>query len=101
VPDDADLAARVDQLLGVTFVLSARLAEVEASNREMRALLCLDPPQPTIGADWRTIKQTAGETGFSQSTVRAWVARGEVSARKLGARVLIDASTIARRRSAK
>ena len=44
MPDDADLAERVDQLLGVTYILSARLAEVEASNRQMRELLCLDPP---------------------------------------------------------
>jgi excisionase family DNA binding protein len=95
---DAGLSERERELdRALLVVLSARLANLEASNVEVRALLGLDPPAPAIGAAWRTIKQTAGELSYSQSTVRKMVASGRLRSVKLGGRVLIAADSIRER----
>jgi excisionase family DNA binding protein len=96
---NTDLSAERERDLdrALIYILNARLAEVEASNAQMRALLGLDPPPPAIGADWRSIKQAAGATGFSETTIRKRIARGEIEAIKVGGHVLIAAASLRRR----
>jgi excisionase family DNA binding protein len=64
------------------------------SNAELRALAGLDPPKPTLGAQWKTIKQVAGWTGNAESTVRSWITSGKIEARKIGGRILINAESL-------
>ena len=49
-PSYAGLLAAFDAVCNTVFVMSARLHEVEESNAELRALLSLDPPKPTLSA---------------------------------------------------
>jgi hypothetical protein len=62
-----DIAATVELLTALIFLLSGRVTEVEESNREMRARLGMDAPPPTIGPDWLSLKQAAHATGLSVS----------------------------------
>jgi excisionase family DNA binding protein len=102
---DAGLAERVQRLederdldRATLYVLNARLADLEASNAELRALAGLNPPPPAIGADWRSLKQAAGETGYSETTIRRRIERGKIEARHVGGHVLIRASSLPPRR---
>ena len=54
-----------DQLLALVYVLHGRVCDLEASNRQLREALGLDAPAPAIGADWKTIKQTAIDLGYT------------------------------------
>jgi hypothetical protein len=81
-PDD--MRAAMDRVMALAYLLNARLAEVEQSNAELRALAGLDPPAPTIGAQWKTITQVAHLTGHAESTVRSWILSGKIEARKIG-----------------
>jgi hypothetical protein len=92
VARDAELAGECARSLAMAYVLTARVGELEASNRELRAALGLDPPKPSIGPAWKTVGQVAGETGYSEPQVRKWIRGGTLAHRKVGGRVLVDAS---------
>jgi len=92
------LGEKSERLLAVVYLLTARTASLEESNAEVRKKLSLDPPPPMIGAEWKTIKQVAGDLGFSQTTVRNWIASGRIASRRIGRAVLIDAVSLPPRR---
>jgi hypothetical protein len=68
--DDTD--GRIEALAGVVRLQGALIAELVQSNAELREAAGLDPPLPTISAstDWRSIKQVAHVTGYSETQVR-------------------------------
>ncbi len=88
--DDVDLAERVELLeandvlqLALIRALSDRLAELEG-------VASLDHEAET------TIKQAAHTLGHSETTIRRWLASGRIEGRKIGGRVLIKASSLAK-----
>ena len=96
-----DVAARVEQLRAMLYLVNGRVAELEVSNAELRARLDMDPPAPSIGVDWMTIKQVSIDTGYAESTVRSWIASGKIEARAIGGKVLINAASLPRREFAR
>ncbi len=50
--------------------------------------------EPALPDAVTTIKSAAFVTGFSQTTIRNWIAAERISARKVGGRTVIDASTL-------
>jgi excisionase family DNA binding protein len=94
-PADAPPSPEVAQLVALTFVLSARLSAAEHAIEELRAMLGLDAA-PTLGppSSWRTVKQAAHDLGCSESNIRRLLRAGQLSARKMAGRLLVDADTI-------
>lgn len=87
-------AQQIEQFDALCFVLNAHVADLEASNAELRAALNLDAPPPTLSAGWLTVKQVAYIAGLTQSGVRAWIRKRRVEGKKLGGRVFINSRTI-------
>ncbi len=85
-----DWRSAFERAMALVYLIHARTCELEESNAELRALAGLDPPKPTLGAQWKTIKQVAHLTGHAESTVRSWIAAGRVEARKVGGRILVN-----------
>ncbi len=85
----AKLEANAALLMALVRTLSDRVAELEG---------CDGPALPDAVT---TIKSAAFTTGFSQSTIRMWVAQGKIVARKIGGAVLIDAASLPPRRCEK
>jgi excisionase family DNA binding protein len=78
-----DVAERLEHLeadrtlhLALLRTLSDRLAALEG--RE----------QPDYGAEM-TVKQAAGASGHSQTTIRRWAKSGRIKARRIGGRVFV------------
>jgi hypothetical protein len=92
-PDDSE--ARLVSLAGVVRLQGAIIAELVQSNAELRHAAGLDPPKPTISAStsWRSIKQVAHSTGYSETQVRELIERKRIVAEKHGGRWFIDTST--------
>ena len=85
----------IEKVLAICYVLNARVADLETSNAELRSRLGLDPPPPTIGADWRVVKQAAGDLNCSESNVRKLIKAKKLDWTDRGRRILISASSIA------
>jgi excisionase family DNA binding protein len=92
---------RIEQLVALTFVLSARLSAAEHAIAELRTAAGLAPlalPAIETSTPWCSIKEAAFRTGFSQSYVRKLIAADKVRSQRCGGRVLVDADTIPVRR---
>jgi hypothetical protein len=93
-PHDDDTEARIDDLVGICRLHSALIAELVQSNAELRKAAGLDPARPTISetTDWRSIKQVAYATGYSETQVRELITQKRIVAEKHGGRWFIDTS---------
>lgn len=84
----------IAELREICSLQSARITALEASNAELRAKLNLDPPAPSIGDDYMTLKQAAGALGMSINGVKYHARSGALGLRKIGHRVLIERQTV-------
>jgi hypothetical protein len=89
-----EMRAALDRAMALLYLMHARTCELEQSNAELRALAGLDPPPPTLGAQWVSLKQASHLTDHAESTVRSWIAAGKIEARKLGGRTLINVESL-------
>ena len=91
-PPDAD--AQIEALVGICRLHSAMISELAESNRELRQEAGLDPPPPMISEStpWRSIKQVAYVTGYSEPMVRELISQKRIVAEKRGGRWFIDVS---------
>jgi hypothetical protein len=80
----ADHAARLEALEGDHALVMALIRTL--SDR----LAMLEGREPPDTGAMTTIKRAAGESGFSETTIRRKIARGEIAARKIGGRVLVS-----------
>jgi hypothetical protein len=94
LPKDADRPpdADIETLTAFCFVLAARVAELECSNAQLRNAVGFDPLPPTISEStpWRSIKQVAHVTGYSETMVRELISQNRVVAQKVGGRWFIN-----------
>jgi hypothetical protein len=79
-----DVEQRIERLSAICFILNARVAELEASNAELRARLNLDPPRLAISATCKTVKQVAAATGYSKSHIYNLIIQEKIAAWKTG-----------------
>ncbi|WP_316190379.1 hypothetical protein [Bradyrhizobium sp. SZCCHNS2096] len=84
------------QLEAICCVLSARVSELETSNRELRARLKMDPPPLVVGSEYATLKQAAGELGLSINGVKYHCRRGNLRRVDVGGRVFIERASMDR-----
>jgi hypothetical protein len=91
-PPDTD--ERIEALTAACHVLAARVAELECSNVELRQAADLDPARPVISArtNWRSLKQVAGITGYSETQIRELIGQNRIVAEKHGGRWFVDVS---------
>jgi hypothetical protein len=89
-----DIEARIDELSGIVRLQGAVIAELVQSNAELRQAAGLDAQKPTISetTDWRSIKQVAFATGYSETQVRELISKKRIVAEKHGGRWFIDTS---------
>lgn len=93
--DKAVLLDYIEQLTVEHIADRARIEELENSIAQLLSAAGLDSLRPKIeAANYRTIKQTAYVTGFSESNVRKLIGKGKLIAIKKGGRVLIAAASI-------
>ncbi|MGJ4997835.1 hypothetical protein ACQR0Z_25660 [Bradyrhizobium sp. HKCCYLS3077] len=90
------LEVRDSKLEAICQVLSARVSELETSNRELRAHLKMDPPPPVIGSEYATLKQAAGELELSINGVKYHCKRGSLKRVDAGGRVFIERASMER-----
>jgi len=76
------LEQRLDRLTAATFILNARLSDIETR------VGAVSPPIDE--GFWITPKEACHLTGRSRSCMHKWTRRGKVVARKLGGRIFID-----------
>ena len=90
--DDLNLADRIAALeadrslhLALLHVLSARVSELEG---------LAEPHDDVDGLT--TVKRAAGESGFSETTIRRWLAEGKIEGRRFGGRVMVRTTPAAK-----
>ncbi|WP_407189143.1 hypothetical protein [Bradyrhizobium centrosematis] len=88
-PDQSVLLDRIEELRGISKVLSARISQLEQSNEQLRAKLHLDPPPPAMGADDVPLKRAAGELGLTVNGVKYHCRKGNLRRVQVGGRVFI------------
>ena len=82
-PDDTE--ARLESLAGIVRLQGAMIAELVQSNAELRRAAGFATP-------WRSIKQVAHLTGYSETMVRELIGQKRLVAEKQGGRWFIDTS---------
>jgi hypothetical protein len=93
-PPPDDIEARLETLAGIVRLQGAIISELVESNVELRKAAGFDPARPTISATtpWRSIKQVAHATGYSETMVRELIGQKRLTATKYGGHVFIDTS---------
>ena len=80
------LEQRLDRLTAATFILNARLSDIETRVGA--------PAAPSIDDDWIALKDAAFRVGFSPSALRQWIAKGKVVWKKIGGRVFVSKASL-------
>ena len=78
--------------MALLYIMNGRLTACETELREMRGGSATTTKRRAI-----TIKEAAGESGFSESGVKVRIRQGRITARKLGGHWVDDAASVARR----
>jgi hypothetical protein len=88
-----DVARQVEENTAEIAVLKDSVARLEMFVGKICTALGVDPPPPTIGTGWSTIKATAIDMGYSESMVRQWIEAGKIKMTRRGGRVLVDVAS--------
>jgi hypothetical protein len=77
--------------MALLYIMNGRLTACETELRQTRGGVTTTKRRAI------TIKEAAGESGFSESGVKVRIRQGRITARKLGGHWVDDAASVARR----
>jgi hypothetical protein len=92
-PQPDETARQVEANTAETAFLADRVARLEMFVGKICVALGTDPPPPTVGEAWSTIKAVAFDSGFSESSIRLWLDSGKIDSFKRGGHVFVNVAS--------